>query len=189
VLEDVLVRQGVSYQVIGGPRFYERAEIKDAIAYLQAIDNPYDAVSLTRVANRPRRGHRRLEPRTPADVGGRAGTLAVGGDGVRRGGGVGAAPQKAVASFRNVIAVAAVRGSRAAGRRAGRADARSAAATRKHSRPNGTIEAQGRLENLQELVGVAREYQENADEPSLSSFLQEISLYSTRTRSEARARS
>src|SRR5205807_10461347 len=41
-----------------------------------------------------------------------------------------------------------------------------------------TIEAQGRVENLQELVGVAREYQENADEPSLSHFLQEISLYS-----------
>src|ERR1700761_1524218 len=56
VLEDILVRQGIAYQVIGGPRFYERAEIKDAIAYLQAIDNPYDAVSLTRIANRPRRG-------------------------------------------------------------------------------------------------------------------------------------
>src|SRR5205807_9657143 len=56
VLEDVLVRQGVAYQVIGGPRFYERAEIKDMIAYLQAIDNPYDAVSLQRIANRPRRG-------------------------------------------------------------------------------------------------------------------------------------
>ena len=41
-----------------------------------------------------------------------------------------------------------------------------------------TIEAQGRMENLQELVGVAREYVENAQEPSLSSFLQEISLYS-----------
>src|ERR671928_68708 len=52
----VLVRQGVDYQVIGGPKFYERAEIKDAVAYLQAIDNPFDAVSLTRVANRPRRG-------------------------------------------------------------------------------------------------------------------------------------
>ena len=48
VLEDVLVRQGVGYQVIGGPRFYERAEIKDAIAYLQVVDNPYDLVSLLR---------------------------------------------------------------------------------------------------------------------------------------------
>ena len=56
VLEDVLVRQGVAYQVIGGPRFYERAEIKDVIAYLQAIDNPHDAVALRRIANRPRRG-------------------------------------------------------------------------------------------------------------------------------------
>ncbi len=56
VLEDVLVRQEVPYQVIGGPRFYERAEVKDAIAYLQVIDNPADAVSLGRIANRPRRG-------------------------------------------------------------------------------------------------------------------------------------
>ena len=56
VLEDVLVRQGIAYQVIGGPRFYERAEVKDLIAYLQLIDNPADAVSLTRIANRPRRG-------------------------------------------------------------------------------------------------------------------------------------
>src|SRR4051794_32476061 len=56
VLEDILVRQGVDYQVIGGPKFYERAEVKDAIAYLQVIDNPYDAVSLQRIVNRPRRG-------------------------------------------------------------------------------------------------------------------------------------
>src|SRR5215468_406949 len=56
VLEDVLVRQGVSYQVIGGPRFYERAEIKHLVAYLQVLDNPFDAVSLQRIANRPRRG-------------------------------------------------------------------------------------------------------------------------------------
>src|SRR5205085_9951970 len=56
VLEDVLVRQGIAYQVIGGPRFYERAEIKDLIAYLQVVDNPYDQVSLLRIANRPRRG-------------------------------------------------------------------------------------------------------------------------------------
>ena len=59
VLEDVLVRQQIPYQVIGGPRFYERAEIKDAIAYLSVLDNPSDAVSLLRIANRPRRGDRR----------------------------------------------------------------------------------------------------------------------------------
>jgi DNA helicase-2/ATP-dependent DNA helicase PcrA len=56
VLEDTLVRQEIPYQVIGGPRFYERAEIKDAVAYLQVLANPADAVSLQRIANRPRRG-------------------------------------------------------------------------------------------------------------------------------------
>src|SRR5262249_62147709 len=56
VLEDVLVRQGVAYQVIGGPRFYERAEIKDLIAYLQVIDNPAAAGSLLRDADKPRPG-------------------------------------------------------------------------------------------------------------------------------------
>ncbi|MDQ3670714.1 MAG: UvrD-helicase domain-containing protein, partial [Actinomycetota bacterium] len=56
VIEDILVRQSIDYQVIGGPRFYERAEVKDLVAYLQVLDNPADAVSLTRIANRPRRG-------------------------------------------------------------------------------------------------------------------------------------
>src|SRR5262249_14550452 len=56
VLEDVLVRQDVPYQVIGGPRFYERAEIRDATAYLSVLVNPQDATSLLRIANRPRRG-------------------------------------------------------------------------------------------------------------------------------------
>ena len=56
VLEQTLRLQGIGYQVIGGPRFYERAEIKDATAYLQVLDNPSDAVSLMRIANRPKRG-------------------------------------------------------------------------------------------------------------------------------------
>ena len=56
VLEQTLRLSQIPYQVIGGPRFYERAEIKDAIAYLQVIDNPADAISLLRIANRPRRG-------------------------------------------------------------------------------------------------------------------------------------
>ena len=59
VLEDVLVRQDVPYQVIGGPRFYERAEIRDATAYLSVIVNPQDATSLLRIANRPQAWHRR----------------------------------------------------------------------------------------------------------------------------------
>ncbi|HTD57331.1 MAG TPA: UvrD-helicase domain-containing protein, partial [Solirubrobacteraceae bacterium] len=56
VIEDTLVRRKIAYQVIGGTKFYERAEIKDAIAYLSLLANPYDVVSFTRVANSPRRG-------------------------------------------------------------------------------------------------------------------------------------
>ena len=54
--EDTLVRAEVAYQVIGGTKFYERAEIKDAIAYLTLLANPADAISFTRVANSPKRG-------------------------------------------------------------------------------------------------------------------------------------
>ena len=51
------------YQVIGGPRFYERAEIKDAMAYLSVLDNPADAVRLLRIANRPAaRDRRHVDP-------------------------------------------------------------------------------------------------------------------------------
>ena len=56
VLEDTLVRFDVPYQVIGGTKFYERAEIRDAIAYLSVLVNPDDSVSLTRILNSPRRG-------------------------------------------------------------------------------------------------------------------------------------
>src|ERR671918_53573 len=56
VLEDTLVRYGVGYQVIGGTRFYERAEIKDALGYLTLLVNPQDVVAFQRVVNSPRRG-------------------------------------------------------------------------------------------------------------------------------------
>ena len=87
VLEDVLVRQGIAYQVIGGPRFYERAEIKDLIAYLQVLDNPFDAISLTRIANKPRRGHRRHDDLAAPGLRRRARDLALRGARLSRGGG------------------------------------------------------------------------------------------------------
>lgn len=55
-IEDALARDGIPYAVVGGLRFYDRKEIKDALAYLRVLDNPADAVSLLRVINTPRRG-------------------------------------------------------------------------------------------------------------------------------------
>ncbi|MEA3217541.1 MAG: ATP-dependent helicase UvrD/PcrA, partial [Acidimicrobiia bacterium] len=56
VLEDQLMRAGIPYRVVGGTRFYDRREVKDAIAYVRAVANPIDEVSLKRVLNVPRRG-------------------------------------------------------------------------------------------------------------------------------------
>jgi DNA helicase II / ATP-dependent DNA helicase PcrA len=177
VIEDVLVRQEIPYQVIGGPRFYERAEIKDVIAYLQVIDNAYDAVSLARIANKPRRGigdASLARLRAFADAQGISTWEAL--DQAEEAG-IAAAPLKAVRRFRTLLE------SLMAGalelpvpelvervlERSGYLEALEA---------ERTVEAQGRIENLLELVGVAREYQETAAEPTLSEFLQQISLFS-----------
>ncbi len=191
VLEDVLVRQGIAYQVIGGPRFYERAEVKDLVAYLQVLDNPFDAVALLRIANRPRRGIgdttlSKLQQYADAHGMSLFESLAYPEEA-----GVGAAPLKSVSALRTLLISlqAAVHDLpvpeliEAVLERSGYEDALKA---------ERTIEAQGRLENLQELVGVAREYLQQApggargspglapgaEQPSLSGFLQEISLYS-----------
>jgi DNA helicase II / ATP-dependent DNA helicase PcrA len=55
-LEEVLIRAGIPYKVVGGVRFYERKEIRDVVAYLRVLDNPGDAVSMRRILNTPRRG-------------------------------------------------------------------------------------------------------------------------------------
>ena len=177
VLEDVLVRQGVAYQVIGGPRFYERAEIKDAIAYLQVIDNPFDAVSLMRIANRPRRGIGDTSIARLVTYADGLGSSLWEALAHPEEAGVAAASGRAVTQFRNVMETLMATASdadvativEAVLDRSGYLEALEA---------ERTIEASGRIENLEELVGVAREYDAAAEEPSLSGFLQEISLYS-----------
>ncbi len=177
VLEDVLVRQGIAYQVIGGPRFYERAEIKDLVAYLQVIDNPYDQVSLLRIANRPRRGIGDTSlQRLAAYAAGLDATLWEA-TGRPDEAGLAAASSRAVTSFRN-----AIESLMATATDSGVGDLVEAVLDRtgylEALEAERTIEARGRIENLEELVGVAREYDASATEPSLSGFLQEISLYS-----------
>ena len=177
VLEDVLVRQGIDYQVIGGPRFYERAEIKDAIAYLQVLDNPFDAVSLLRIANRPRRGIGDTSLARLVSYADGQGISLWDATAHAEGAGLAPASTRAVKGFRSAMEslLATASDSTVANlveavlERTGYLDALEA---------ERTIEARGRVENLEELVGVAREYDSAAQEPSLSGFLQEISLYS-----------
>jgi len=179
VLEDTLVRHGVPYQVIGGTKFYERAEIKDAIAYLTFLGNPQDVVSFTRIANSPRRGlgqtslsrviaYANTTGESVWDVVARAATIP----------GLGAAAVKAFARFNSTLE--RLRERAEAGAPIGDLLQETLDETGYFEalEAERTIEAQGRHENLQELVGVAREYDANAQEPSLGEFLQQIALFS-----------
>jgi len=178
VLEDLLVRQGIPYRVIGGPRFYERAEVKDAVAYLQVIGNPADEVSLRRIVNRPRRG---IGQTTLERLAAHAADM---------GWSLWEAIDHAASTSLSASAAGKVREFAALieDLRVEAAELGPAALLEKTLAASGymemleaerTFESQGRVENLQELVGVAREYEERGqEEASLDAFLQEISLFS-----------
>jgi DNA helicase-2/ATP-dependent DNA helicase PcrA len=177
VLEDVLVRQGVPYQVIGGPRFYERAEIRDAVAYLAVLDNPSDAVSLTRIANRPRRG---IGDTSIQRLVAHADALGVSlweATADPEAAGVATASARAIRAFRLVMETLMSSAQeleidellQAVLERSGTIEAYEA---------ERTIEARGRLENLEELVGSAQEYRRRIEEPTLAGFLEEVQLQS-----------
>src|SRR5437773_1225530 len=177
VLEDVLVRQDVPYQVIGGPRFYERAEIRDATAYLTVLSNSLDAGSLLRIANRPRRGIgdtslARLV--THAEGAGRTLWEAMADP---EAAGVAAASSRAIRAFRATMeSLKALSQELAVDELLERVLEKSGMIEAFEAER--TIEARGRIENLQELVGVAREYRQQAEDATLAGFLQDVSLVS-----------
>ena len=178
VLEDTLVRYGVSYQVIGGTKFYDRAEVKDALAYLTFLTNPSDAVAFGRIVNSPKRG---IGDTTQARILNHANTvgevvweIALRPEIVP---GLGTAAVKAVSRFMSIME-----------RLQERVDSAGVAELLEETlqetgyldalRAERTIEAEGRIENLEELISVAREYEGSADEPSVEEFLQQVALFS-----------
>jgi DNA helicase-2/ATP-dependent DNA helicase PcrA len=179
VLEDMLTRYKLPYQVIGGTKFYERAEIKDAMAYLTLLVNPHDVVAFQRVVNSPRRG---IGDTTQARIVGHANTL---GESVwdvasapETVPGLGAAAVKAVDRFMSIMERLRERVDGGASVGDLLQETLSETGYLEALEAERTIEAQGRIENLEELVGVAREYDSVAEEPSLEEFLQQIALFS-----------
>ena len=179
VLEDTLVRREIAYQVIGGTKFYERAEIKDAIAYLSLLANPFDVVSFTRVANSPRRGLGQTSLSRivahSASVGVSVWEAASAPDQIP---GLGTAAIKSLRRFMDTMDELRLRVEQQAPvadlleamlSQTGYVDALEA---------ERTIEAQGRIENLEQLVQVGREFDTNAPEGegTLEVFLQQIAL-------------
>jgi DNA helicase-2/ATP-dependent DNA helicase PcrA len=184
VLQDTLVRGDVPYQVIGGTKFYERAEIKDAIAYLITLVNPQDAGAFTRIVNSPRRGIGATSLSRLLAFSNTTGIsiwdAASDPEQVPRLGG------PAVKAFKRFMATMHVLRERV------EAGPPIAELLKEMLQETGyleslqaerTIEAQGRIENLDELVNVAAEYDAAAEgdparEPSLAEFLEQVALIS-----------
>lgn len=175
-LEEVLIRVGLPYKVVGGTRFYERREVKDAVAYLRAIANPDDDVNLRRILNVPKRG---LGERSEAMVAAHAerhrlsfgaalehledvpglGTRAIGG----------------MRAFADMMA-----GLRELAAEAGPAEVLGAVLDRSgylaELRASEDPQDQTRVENLAELHAVASEFEQSEPEGDLADFLERVSL-------------
>jgi DNA helicase-2/ATP-dependent DNA helicase PcrA len=178
VLEDILVRYDVKYQVIGGPKFYDRAEVKDALAYLTWLTNPSDAVAFGRCVNSPRRG---IGDTTQArllsyanTVGEQIWEIALRPDLVP---GVGAAAVKALDRFMSTMERLREELESASSVGDVLNEVLEATGYREALRAERTFEAEGRLETLEELVGNAREYDATAEEPTVEEFLAQIALF------------
>jgi DNA helicase-2/ATP-dependent DNA helicase PcrA len=201
-IEDALMREGLAYRIVGGVRFYERKEIKDALAYMRLVLNPHDDVSFRRVVNVPARGVGKgvMDALEKVDVDG-DGTLGTPGfDDLPL---LAAGLQPTAAA--NSLWTRLVRGLEArafSGRGAasltvfrdlvsGMADMareESVATTigkildrsgyLQDLRDDRSEDAEARLENLAELVSAAREYEGREPEPSLAGFVDRLSLLS-----------
>jgi superfamily I DNA/RNA helicase len=178
VLEDTLVRAEIPYQVIGGTKFYERAEIKDAIAYLTVLINPQDVGAFTRIVNSPRRG---IGTTSVSRVLAFANTMGMSiwdaASDPEQVPGLGAAAVKAIRRFMGTMHTLRERVEADAPVREIMNDVLVQTGYREALQAERTIEAQGRLENLEELVNVASEYDATeAETHSLPEFLQQIAL-------------
>ena len=195
VLQDTLVRADIPYQVIGGTKFYERAEIKDAVAYLITLINSQDAGAFTRIVNSPRRGIGSTSMSRLLAFSNTTGmSIWDAASEPEQVPGLGGPAVKAFKRFMSTMHTLRER-----------AESRPAIAEllKEVLQETGylealeaerTIEAQGRLENLEELINVAAEYDSatsagadaggesaGADSPapgSLANFLEQIALIS-----------
>ncbi|GAA1470010.1 ATP-dependent helicase [Microbacterium thalassium] len=184
-LEEIFIRSAVPYKIMGGTKFYERAEIKDALAYLIAVSNPADEMAMRRIINRPRRGigdvtietisrYAEQEQITFRDALANSSAL-----------GVGPKIQKAIAHLDAVLAEASELMLPASGELVPpTAVAEGLHLLLNKSGYNDALRAsrdpqdEARLENLDELVAVTREFARNNPEGTLVDFLAEVALVS-----------
>jgi DNA helicase-2/ATP-dependent DNA helicase PcrA len=176
-LEEVFVRVGLPYKVVGGTRFYERREVKDALAYLRVLANPDDTVNLRRILNVPRRG---IGERAEACVASLAERERIPfGVALER---AQDAPGIAIRSLACVQAFTALLEQLRTLVESGTGPSTLLEAVLEQSgyleelRRSLDPQDETRVENLAELVAVAAEFEQNAPEGTLTDFLEQVSL-------------
>ena len=177
VLEDTFLRVGVPYQIVGGTRFFDRAEIRDVMAYVRAVVNPADEIALKRIVNKPKRG---IGASTVERVEFEASRRGVSFEDAMRAAvaeaWLGTGPRTKLAAFLELID--SIRGLVADGgdlrdlveavvERSGLVSALEA---------ERTIEAAGRVENIREFFGVVGEFAETHEEADLPAFMEWVAL-------------
>ncbi len=185
IIEDTLVRYEVPYQVIGGTKFYDRAEVKDAVAYLSLLLNPADQVSFLRVVNSPRRGIGNTTQGRLASYANTAGlTIWEVAERAEEVPGLSGGAIKNVTRFFETMELLKARVD------AGAAVADIVQAVLSETgyvealEAERTVEAEGRIENLDAFTEAAAEFDLNREQegesevPPLEEFLQQISLLS-----------
>ena len=168
ILEESLMQAGVPYKVIGGTRFYDRREIKDALAYIRCAANPLDEVSLKRILNVPKRGiGDTTVDRLDAYANKEQIAFAIA---LRRTAeaGIGAAAAKGIAGF--VALIDDLESRLGQGPGAVLRHALEASGYLSELQAEGTVESDGRYENLAELIGSASEFTQ------VDEFLEQVAL-------------
>ncbi len=169
VLEESLVRSGVPYRVFGGVKFYDRREIKDALAYLRALVNPDDEVSWKRIVNTPRRG---VGDTSVAKVDSYASGAGIPFPAAIENAAAAGVTGKALGGLRDLLELMAEAREAAKG---GVAAALEAVLTGSgylsELESERSIEATGRIENLQELVGSTRDFDEQVERGDFSGLV------------------
>ncbi|HEX5857962.1 MAG TPA: 3'-5' exonuclease, partial [Microbacterium sp.] len=184
-LEEIFIRSALPYKIMGGTKFYERAEIKDAMAYLTAVANPADGMAVRRILNRPRRGIGDVTETAIQNFADREDITFRDALSMPEELGVGPKIQAAIAQLDGVLREASALMLPSSGELAPpTAVAEGLSLLLQKSgyldalRASKDPQDEARLENLDELVAVAREFARNNPEGTVIDFLAEVALVS-----------
>lgn len=181
VLEEGFMRAGIPYAMVGGLKFYDRKEIKDIIAYLRVIFNPYDSISLMRIINEPKRGlgatsmNKLMAYAVEHDMS--LFELIADADELDKVGGITGRTKKPLLRFvefiyqcmETQVSASIAELVEFVMKESGYLDE-----LEKDNKP----ESESRIENLKEFVGVAKDFDNGEDEPTLENFLSSVALVS-----------